>query len=160
MFANFFEDFQAGKAESLEAVWRGARFVAPPRKRRTPVGLRSWRCRRHWSSVSTAQGPATMATFGPPTRTSPEGVRDATDGGIGFGVEGDEFIGLGGGNAFDDAGHGLENAEIERVFIAGDADGGAAGTGERMRFQAEKKGFDFLADGTNFGFRGVGLHDD
>ena len=27
VFANFFEDFQAGKAESLEAVWRGARFV-------------------------------------------------------------------------------------------------------------------------------------
>ena len=98
-----------------------------------------------------------MAMCGPPTRTSPEGVGILMMESSCFDVAGDEFVGLGDGNAFDDAGHGFENAEVDGAVIAGDADGGAAGAGDGMGFEAE--GFDAVADGADLFVGGVGLHD-
>ena len=83
---------------------------------------------------------------------------DADDGVLFLDVAGDEFVGLGDGNAFDDAGHGFEDAEIDGAVVAGDADGGASGAGDGMSFKAE--GFDAVADCADLLFSGVGLHDD
>ena len=49
-------------------------LYAPPRNRRTPVVFNRSATVKHCTSLSTAQGPATNAKCGPPTRTSPEGV--------------------------------------------------------------------------------------
>ena len=85
------------------------------------------------------------------------GSGNADDGGVGFNVEGNEFVGLGDGDAFDYARKGFEDAEVDGAVVAGDADGGAASAGDRMGFQAE--GFDFVADGADLFVGGVGLHD-
>ena len=73
----------------------------------------------------------------PPKRTSPLRSGDAEDGVFFFGVAADEFVGLADGDAFDHAGEGFEHAEVERAFVAGDADGGAEGSGDGMSFEAE-----------------------
>ena len=83
---------------------------------------------------------------------------NADDGVFGFGVAADELVGLGDGDALDDAGQGFEDAEVDCAVIAGDADGGAGGAGDGMGFEAEA--FDALADGANLLLGGVGLHDD
>src|ERR1700722_6792793 len=50
---------------------------------------------------------------------------NAQDGVFFFDVAADQFVGLADRNAFDHAGKGFEHAEVERAFVAGDADGGA-----------------------------------
>jgi hypothetical protein len=82
---------------------------------------------------------------------------DAEDGIFFLGVAADELVGLADGNAFDDAGHGFEDAQVDGALIAGDADGGAASSGNGMRLEAET--FDALADGANLVLGGVRLHD-
>lgn len=74
-----------------------------------------------------------------------------------FDIAGDKLVGLGDGNAFDNAGHGFEEAEVDDAGIAGDADGGARGAGNGMRFHAE--GIDAVTDGADLFVSGVGLHD-
>ena len=91
----------------------------------------------HCSSVSTAQGPATSATLPPPTRTSPRGVGIRRTVSSGFGVAADELVGLADGDALDHAGKRFEDAEVDGSVIAGDADGGASGPGDGMRFETE-----------------------
>jgi len=83
---------------------------------------------------------------------------NAEDGVFGFGVAADELVGLADRDAFDDAGKRFEDAEIDGAVIAGDADGGASGSGDGMRFEAEA--FDALADGADLLLGGMGLHDD
>ena len=83
---------------------------------------------------------------------------DAEDGVFGFGVAADELVGLADGDALDDAGERFEDAEIDGAVIAGDADGGAGGSGDGMGFEAEA--FDALADGADLLLGGMGLHDD
>ncbi len=70
----------------------------------------------------------------------------------------DELVRLGDGDAFDDAGHGFEDAEIDGAVVAGDADGGASCAGNGVGFQAE--GFDAIADVLDLSLGGVRLHDD
>jgi len=151
------EDFEAGKAESLKAIRRGAGLESATAKEAHTGGLELFgdgEALLFGFDGAGASGHGQM-------RTADENVTrrrgDADDGGVGFDVERDKFVGLGDGNAFNDAGHGLEDTEIHSALVAGDADRGASGTGDGMRFKAE--GFDFFADGADFGFRGVGLHD-
>jgi hypothetical protein len=81
---------------------------------------------------------------------------NAQDGVFFFDVAADQFVGLADRNAFDHAGEGFERAEIERAFVAGDADGGAEGSGDGMRFEAEA--FDAFANGANLRLGGMRLH--
>ena len=74
-----------------------------------------------------------------------------------LGVTADEFIRLADRDAFADAGHGFEDAEIDSTFVAGDSYGRSNGTGDGMRFEAQA--FDALADGAYLFFRSVRLHD-
>jgi len=84
--------------------------------------------------------------------------RNAADGVFFLGVAADEFVRLADGNAFSDAGHGFEDAEVNGPFIACYPDGGADGTGDGMGLQTEA--FDTLADGADLLLGSVGLHDD
>jgi len=83
---------------------------------------------------------------------------NAQDGVFFFDIAADQFVGLADGNAFDHAGEGFEYAKIERAFVAGDADGGAEGAGDGMRFKAEA--LDAFANGANLRLGGVRLHYD
>ena len=156
--ANLVEDFEAGEAESLEGVGRRARLVGAAAEEADARGLEllgDGEALLFGFDGAGAGGHGEM-------RTADQDVSgrrgDADDGGFGFDVERDELVGLGDGNAFDDAGHGFEDTEVDGVFIAGDADGGAAGAGDGVGFEA--KGLNFFADRADLGFRGVGLHDD
>ena len=84
--------------------------------------------------------------------------RDSNDGVFFFGFAADEFVGLADGNAFRDAGKGLEYAEIDGVFVAGYPDRGAIGSRHRVGLEAEA--FDALANGADLLLGGVGLHYD
>jgi len=86
------------------------------------------------------------------------GGGDGEDGIFFFHIAGNEFVGLGDGNAVDDARHGFENAEVDGARVAGNPNGGAPRAGNGMGFEAE--GFDFVANGANLCVGGVGLHDD
>jgi hypothetical protein len=86
------------------------------------------------------------------------GSGDAENGVFLLGVAADEFVRLADGDAFDHAGEGFEDAEVECAFVAGDADGGADGSRDGVSFKAE--GFDAFADGADLLLGGVGLHDD
>jgi len=152
------KDFQAGEAESLETVRRSARLVGTAAEETHASGLELL-----------GDGEALLFGFDGARSSDHGDVRaadenvtgrsgDADDGVFFFDVARDEFVGLGNGNAFDDTGHGFENAEVDGAVVAGDADGGASGAGDGMSFKA--KGFDAVADGADLLFGGVGLHDD
>ena len=82
---------------------------------------------------------------------------DAQDGIFFLGVAADEFVRFADRDAFDDTGKGFEDAKVDGVFVASDADGRADRAGDGMRFQAEA--FDTLADLANLLLGGMGLHD-
>jgi hypothetical protein len=82
---------------------------------------------------------------------------NSKDGVFFLGVAADQFVGFANGDAFDDAGEGFENAEVDCAPIASDTDGGSNRTGNGMRFEAEA--FDALAHSTNLLLGSVRLHD-
>ena len=158
MFADLGENFEAVFAESLEAV-RGSAGLVGAAAEKFYAGV--------FDAFGGAQallfgfycaGAADEADVGAAEEDVAAGSGDAEDGVFFLGVAADEFVGLADGDAFDDAGEGFEDAEVEGAFVAGDADGGADGSGDGMSFEAE--GFDAFADGANLLLGGVGLHDD
>jgi len=78
------------------------------------------------------------------------------DGAVGFDVATDQFVGLGDGDAFGDAGKKFESDKVGGARISGDADGGAPGTGHRVCFVAEF--LDSFANRSHLFFGGVRLH--
>src|SRR5712691_4415281 len=83
---------------------------------------------------------------------------DSEDAVFFLGVAADELVRLADGDAFDHAGKGFEDAQVDGALVAGNADGGADGTRDGMGLQAEA--LDALADFANLLLGGVGLHDD
>jgi len=83
---------------------------------------------------------------------------DSEDSVFFLGVAADEFVWFADGDAFDDAGEGLEDAEVNGSFVAGDADGGTEGARHGVSFQTEA--FDALANGADLLLGSVRLHDD
>jgi len=156
--ADLVKDFQAGEAESLEGVGRSARLEGAAAEEADTGGLELFGDSEALLFGFNGAGAGGDGEMRAADEDVSRGSGDADDGGFGFDFERNEFIRLGDGNTFDDAGHGFEDAEVERAFVAGDADSGAAGPGHGMRFEAER--FDFFADGADLGFGGVGLHDD
>src|SRR5208283_2909239 len=157
LLADMGENLQAGEAESLEGVGAGARLVGAAAEESDAGGLELL-----------GYGETLLFGFDSAGASDHSDVRatneDITgrggnfdDGVLFFDVAGDEFVGLGDGDTFDDAGHGFENAEVDDTGISGDADGGAAGAGHGMSFEAER--FDAVADGADLVVGGVGLHD-
>ena len=157
LLADMREDFQAREAESLERVRRSTRLIGAAAEKADAGGLELL---GNGEALLFGFDGAWSGDHGD-VRAADEDVAgrrgDFDDGVFFFHVAGDEFVGLGDRDALDDAGHGFECAEVDSARIAGDADGGAAGTGDRVGFQAE--GFDAIANGSYLFFGGVGLHD-
>ena len=158
LFADLGENLQAGFAESLKAVWGSARFVGAAAEE-AAAGLGDLLGDGHalgfgfHGAGAGDQGDVAAADEDVAARRG-----DAEDGVFGLGVAADEFVGLADGDALDDAGQRFEDAEIDGAVVAGDADGGASGAGNRVGFEAEA--FDALADGADLLLGGVRLHDD
>ena len=156
--ANHGEDFQAGKAESLKGVGRSARFVGAAAEEADASGFEllgdGETLLFGFDSAGASDHGNVLAADENVARRS----GDADDGVLFLDITRNEFVGLGNGNALDDAGHGFESAEVDSAGVAGDADGGAAGTGDGVRFQAES--FDAITNSADLIFGGVRLHDD
>ena len=102
------------------------------------------------------QGPATMAR----DAAADGGVSagEADDGVFFLHVAAGELVGLGDADDFGDPGELFEIAAVDFALVAGDADGGALGSGERMG--AKTQLLNMVADRLNFFRRGLRLHDD
>ena len=157
VFADVREDFQTGEAESLKRM-RSARLVGASAEETHTGGLELLGDGEALLFGFDGAGTGDHGDVRAADENFTGGSGDGDDGIFFLDVAGNEFVGLGDGNAFDDAGHGFEDAEIDGAVVAGDADGGASGAGDGMRFEAER--FDFFADGADLFFGGVGLHDD
>jgi len=155
--ANLGEDFQAGEAESLKGIGRSAGFVGAAAEKMDAGGLQLLGDGEALVVGFHGAGSSDHGDVLAANEDIPRGSGDFDDGVFFLDVAGDEFIGLGDGNTFDDAGHGFENAKIDDAGIARDADGGAAGAGHGMGFETER--FDAIADGADLVVGGVGLHD-
>ena len=150
------EDFETGEAESLEGVRRGARLVGPAAEEAHAGGLELLSD----SEALLFSFDGTGASYHGDVSATDEDVAGGSwnfnDGVFCFDVTGNEFVGLGDGNTFDNTWHGFEEAEINGAGIAGDTDGGPGGAGDGVGFHAE--GVDAIADGANLFLGGVGLH--
>ena len=155
-FADFCENFQAGVAETLEAVGRGAGFVGATSEEVDACGLELLGDGEALLLSFDCAGASDHGEMRSTDKDIAGGSGNADDSGLGFYVEAYEFVGLGYGNAFDDAGHGFEDAKIDSAVVTGDADGSATGAGNRVGFEAE--GFDFVTDRTDLFFGSVRLH--
>src|SRR5208283_104193 len=119
LLADMGENLQAGEAESLEGVGAGARLVGAAAEESDAGGLELL-----------GYGETLLFGFDSAGASDHSDVRatneDITgrggnfdDGVLFFDVAGDEFVGLGDGDTFDDAGHGFENAEVDDTGISG-----------------------------------------
>src|SRR5260370_21031748 len=72
-------------------------------------------------------------------------------------IAADKLVRLANGDAFADAGHGFEDAEVHGAFVPSDADSRSNRAGNRVRFEAEA--FDALANFADLFLSGVRLHD-
>ena len=102
------------------------------------------------------QGPATMARSRPPMVAL--GARKADDGVFFFHVAAGKFVGFGDADDFGNAGERFQVAAVDFALVAGDADGGALGSGKRMG--AETQLHDMVADRLDLFRRGLRFHDD
>jgi hypothetical protein len=151
------KNLQAGEAESLKGIRRGARLVGtaakePDAGRFELLGdgeALVFGFNGAWSGNHSDVSAADEDVAG--------GSGNFDDGVVFFDVARDKFVGLGNGNAFDDAGHGFENAEVDGAGISSDADGSAAGSGHGVGFKSER--FDAIANSADLFVGGVGLHD-
>ena len=156
--ADFSEDFEASFAQTLKAVRRSARLVGASTKEADAGGLE---LRGGGQALLFGFDSAGSSNHGEMRSTDEDvsrGSGNADNGVFLLNVATDQFVGLGDGNAFDDAGHGFENAEIDGTIVAGDADGGAASAGNGVGLEAES--LDAVTDVLNLLFGGVGLHND
>ena len=156
-FADLREDFQAGEAEALEGVRRGAWLVGASAEEMNAGGLEALgdgeALVRSFDGTGTGnQGDVRAADEDVAGRSG-----NANDGVFFLDVAGDKLVGLGDGDALNDAGHGFEDPEIDFAGIAGDTDGGAASAGDGMGFKAER--FDAVANVANLFVGGMRLHD-
>ena len=158
LLANLREDLEAGETESLEGVRRSARLVSAAAEETNAGGLQALGDGETLLFGFNGARTGNQSDVGTANEDVARRSGNADDRIFFLDVAGDEFVGLGDGDAFDDAGHGLENAEVDGTVVAGDADGGASRTRDGMSFEAE--GFDAVADGADLFFGGVGLHDD
>ena len=158
MFADLGEDFQAGEAEALKRIGGSAGLVGAAAEEVNTGGLE---LRGDGKTLVFGFDGARASDHGD-VRAADEDVAgrcgDFDDGVFFLDVARNEFVGLSDRDALDDAGHGFENAEIDFAGVAGDANGGAGGAGDGMRFEAE--GFDAVADVADLLLGGVRLHDD
>ncbi len=155
-FANFRENLEALFAEALKTIRGSARLVSAAAEEPHARFLEA-----------SGDGQALLLGFDR-AGTRDEGDLIATDddvaGGRGdsqntvflFGVAADKFVRLADGDALDDAGEGLEDAEVDGALVAGDADGGAEGARHGMGLQTEA--FNALANFANLLLGGVRLH--
>ena len=158
MLANLREDFEAVFAEALKTVRGSARFLSAAAEKFYAGFLDAFGggeallfgFYRAWAADQ-------AYVFSAEKNVAGRGG-NAQDGVFFFDIAADEFVRLADRNAFDHAGKGFEDAKVERAFVAGDADGGAEGAGDGMRFKAEA--FDAFADGANLRLGGVRLHYD
>ena len=153
---DFGHDPQRFKAEALECVRRCARLVGAAAEELRAGGR-----------YLLGDGEGLFAAFDR-ARTGDNGQRAAADGGIGAGEADDgvffldvaagEFVGLGNPDHVGNAGKIFEVAAVDFTLVAGDADGGALGSGERMG--AKTQLLNMVADRLNLFRRGLRLHDD
>ena len=102
---------------------------------------------------STAQGPATMASSGPPTGTAAD-VHDAV---LGLDLARDELVGVGDGDHLEHAGQALEDGRLQRALVPGHADRGALRARDGMGLEAA--GLDGLDHAPDLVGGGVLAHD-
>ena len=156
LFADFGHDFQGFDAEALECVGRGARLVgAAAEELRAGAATRSAMAKA-CSRLSMEHGPATMARSRPPMVASVPGKRMTVS--SSFTSRLASLYGLRDADDFGDAGQLFEVAAVDFALVAGDADGGALGSGEGVG--AKTQLLNMLADGLNLFRRGLRLHDD
>jgi hypothetical protein len=157
-FANFGENFEAGLAESLEGIRGSARFIGAAAEE-FASGFGDLLGDGHALGFGlNGAGAGDERDVGAANEDVAARRGDAEDGVFSLGVAADELVGLANRDALDDAGKRFENAEIDGAVVAGDADGGAGGSGDGMGFEAEA--FDAQADGADLLLGGMGLHDD
>ena len=158
VFANLRENSEAVFAETLKTIRRSARFVSAATKEFNAGFFDAFGGGEAlFFGFYRARAANQAHVFAAEKNVAARGG-NAQDGVFFFDIAADEFVGLADGNAFDHAGEGFEDAKIERAFVAGDADGGAEGARDGMRFKAEA--LDAFANGANLRLGGVRLHYD
>ena len=157
LLADHGEDFQAGEAEPLEGVGGSAGLVGAAAKQAHTGGFKLLGDGEALLFGFDGAGTGDHGDVVAADENIAGGSGDFDDGVFFLDVAGYEFVGLGDGDAFDDAGHGFEGAEIDGAGVAGNANGRAAGAWNGVSFEAER--LDAVADGADLFFRGMGLHD-
>jgi hypothetical protein len=158
LLADLGENLEAGEAEPLEGVRRGTRLVGASAEEAHTGGFQAFGDGEALLLGLDGTGAGDESDVGASGEDVARGSGDADDGVFFLDVARDEFVRFGDGNAFDDTGHGFENAKVDGAVVASDSDGGASGTGDGVSFEAE--GFDAVADSADLCIGGVGLHDD
>ena len=108
---------------------------APPRKNCAPEAATCSAMAKACSRLSMEQGPAMMASVA----AADSGIRSrkADDGVFFLHVAAGQLVGLGDADHFGDAGELFQVAALHFALVAGDADGGALGSGKRMGAEAQ-----------------------
>src|SRR5438046_716418 len=156
--AHFRKDLEAFFAETLEAVRGSAGLISAaaeePRAGFLGALGDSQALLFGFDGAGTGNESNVLAAYNDVSR----GRGDSKDAVFFFGVAADELVRLADGDAFANAGHGFEDAEINGAFVAGDSDGRANRSGDGVRLEAQA--FNALADGAYLFFSSVRLHND
>jgi len=158
LLADFGENFEAGEAEPLEGVRGSTRLVGASAEEAHTGGFQAFGDGEALLLGLDGTRAGDESDVGASGEDVARGSWDTDDRVFFLDVARDEFVRLGDRNAFDDTGHGFENAKVDGAVVSSDADGGASGTGDGVSFEAE--GFDAVADGAYLCLGGVRLHDD
>jgi len=165
VLADLRENFEAVFAEALKTVRGSARFVGAATEKFYAGFLDAFSGGEALLFGFYRARPANQAHVFAAEKNVAARSGNAQDGVFFFDVAADQLVGLAdgdafdyAGDAFDYAGEGFEDAKVERAFVAGDADGGAEGAGDRMCFKTEA--FNAFANSANLRLGGVRLHYD
>ena len=149
-------DARGLEAQALKGVRRGAGLVSAAAEelragRRRPA--RRWR-----RPVPTLDGAGTGDDGQIASADGSVGSGKADDGVFFFNVAAGQFVGLGDADDLSDAGERFQIAAIDFALVAGDADGGALGSGKWMGTETQL--LNMVADRLDLLRRGVRFHDD
>ncbi len=156
LLADVGHDAQAFFAESLKSVGRSARLVGSAAEKLGSGAMHALgRGEGLFAGLDAAGASHNRESW---TADGRGGAGKGDDRVVLLDVAANQFVGLRNADDFLHARHFFERAVFEFALVAGDADGGAGGSGHGMRPEAE--GFDFLANGADLIFSRVRLHDD
>src|SRR5262249_53483892 len=130
LIAHLGQDFEAWFSEPLKAVRRSAGFIGASAEQAYPRGFELARDLKALRCAFNRAGPRDERKVRSSDPYFAGRGGDLNDRVFFLGVAADQFVRFADRNAFDHARHGFKNAQVECAVVAGDADGGASGTGD------------------------------